>query len=78
MQLVFLIFTKRAVLENLSINTVGAGDSLFSAFIHYYAKGLSPIECLKRAEIFAAYKIGFDGASVGFADEETVEALYNK
>lgn len=60
------------------INTVGAGDSLFSAFIHYYAKGLSPIECLKRAEIFAAYKIGFDGASVGFADEETVEALYNK
>lgn len=60
------------------INTVGAGDSLFSAFIHYYAKGLSPIECLKRAEIFAAYKIGFDGASVGFADEETVEAIYNK
>ena len=60
------------------INTVGAGDSRFSAFIHYYAKGLSPIECLKRAEIFAAYKIGFDGASVGFADEETVEAIYNK
>ncbi|MGN0350233.1 MAG: carbohydrate kinase family protein [Roseburia sp.] len=57
------------------VNTVGAGDSLFSAFIHYYAKGLSPVECLKRAEIFAAYKIGFDGASVGFADEETVEKL---
>lgn len=56
-------------------NTVGAGDSLFSSFIHYYAKGLSPIECLKRAEIFAAYKIGFDGASVGFADEETVEKM---
>lgn len=58
------------------VNTVGAGDSLFSSFIHYYAKGLSPIECLKRAEIFAAYKIGFDGASVGFADEETVEKMY--
>ena len=57
------------------VNTVGAGDSLFSSFIHYYAKGLSPIECLKRAEIFAAYKIGFDGASVGFADEETVEKM---
>lgn len=38
-------------------------------------KGLSPIECLKRAEIFAAYKIGFDGASLGFADEETVEKM---
>ena len=58
------------------VNTVGAGDSLFSSFIHYYAKGLSPIECLKRAEIFAANKIGFDGASVGFADEETVEKMY--
>lgn len=57
------------------VNTVGAGDALFSAFIHYFAKGLSPIECLKRAEVFAAYKIGFDGASVGFADEETVEKM---
>ena len=57
------------------VNTVGAGDALFSAFIHFYAKGLVPIECLKRAEIFAAYKIGFDGASVGFCDEEMVESL---
>ena len=57
------------------VNTVGAGDSLFSSFIHYYTKGLSPVECLKRAEIFAAYKIGFDGASVGFADEATVEKI---
>lgn len=24
------------------VNTVGAGDSLFSAFIHYYAKGYCP------------------------------------
>lgn len=55
------------------VNTVGAGDALFSAFIHFYSKGLEPIECLKRAEIFAAYKIGFDGASVGFCDEATVE-----
>ena len=57
------------------VNTVGAGDALFSSFIHFYAKGLTPIECLKRAEVFAAYKIGFDGASVGFCDEDTVESL---
>lgn len=57
------------------VNTVGAGDALFSSFIHFYAKGLKPMECLKRAEVFAAYKIGFDGASVGFTDEETVEKL---
>ena len=57
------------------INTVGAGDSLFSAFIHYYAKGLNPVECLKRAQAFAAYKIGFDGASEGFATENIIEEM---
>ena len=30
---------------------------------------------LMRAQIFASYKIGFDGASVGFAKEEKVEDL---
>ena len=67
-----------AVDVNKVVNTVGAGDALFSGFIHFYAKGLEPIECLKRAEIFAAYKIGFDGASVGFCDEEMVETLVKK
>ena len=57
------------------VNTVGAGDSLFSAFIHFYAKGLAPVECLKRAQAFAAYKIGFDGASEGFATEDIVENM---
>lgn len=57
------------------VNTVGAGDALFSSFIHYYAKGFAPLEALKRAEVFASYKIGFDGAANGFADEETVEKL---
>ena len=57
------------------INTVGAGDSLFSAFIHYYVKGLQPVECLKRAQAFAAYKIGFDGASEGFASEDIIDKM---
>lgn len=57
------------------INTVGAGDALFSSFVHYYAKGLCPQECLKKAQLFAAYKITFDGASNGFADEKTIEQL---
>ena len=57
------------------VNTVGAGDSLCSSFVHYYAKGLNVEESLKRAQIFASYKIGFDGASVGFATEEKVEEL---
>lgn len=57
------------------VNTVGAGDALFSSFLHYYAKGMSPLECLKKAQLFAAYKIGFDGASNGFASEEIMEQL---
>ena len=57
------------------VNTVGAGDSLFSAFIHYYAKGLEPVGCLKRAQAFASYKIGFDGASEGFATESIIEKM---
>ena len=59
-------------------DTTGAGDALFSSFIHFYAKGLKPLDCLKRAEVFAAYKIGFDGASVGFTDEVTVEKLVSQ
>ena len=58
------------------VNTVGAGDALCSSFVHYYAKGLKADETLMRAQIFASYKIGFDGASVGFATEVKVEELW--
>ncbi len=58
------------------VNTVGAGDALFSSFVHYYAKGLEPKEALMKAQIFASYKIGFDGASEGFASPEEIEKLY--
>lgn len=57
------------------VNTVGAGDALFGGFIHYYAKGDDVAEALKKAEIFASYKIGFDGAANGFADEQKIEEL---
>ena len=55
------------------VNTVGAGDALFSAFLHYYAKGLHPVEALRRAQIFAAAKICVSGASKGFVTEQEVE-----
>ena len=58
------------------VNTVGAGDALFAAFLHYTAKGLSPIEALKRAEVFAAVKIETNGASKGFCAEDEVEARF--
>ena len=55
------------------VNTVGAGDALFSAFLHYYTKGLAPLAALQRAQIFATHKITVSGASNGFVSEQTVE-----
>lgn len=57
------------------VNTVGAGDALFSAFVHFYAKGIHPVECLKRAQIFASAKIRVSGASRGFVTEAEIEEM---
>ena len=60
------------------VNTVGAGDALFSSFLHFYAKGWHPREALRRAQIFAARKITVSGAPNGFVTEEIVEGdVYN-
>ena len=57
------------------VNTAGAGDALFSAFTHFYVKGLSAYEALRRAVYFASYKIGESGASKGFLSEEDLLRL---
>lgn len=57
------------------VNTVGAGDALFSAFVHFYARGVHPAECLRRAQCFAAAKIRVSGASRGFVTEEELKRL---
>ena len=56
-------------------NTVGAGDSLFSSFLHYYCgKSMNSIDALRRAETFAALKIQHDGGGAdGFSTEIEVE-----
>lgn len=72
------IYIMDAVLCEKVVNTVGAGDSLFSSFLNFYSKGFSPIEALKRAQCFATVKIGFNGASVGFVTENEVEEKYSK
>lgn len=60
------------------INTIGAGDALFSSFVYSYANGLSPIESLKRAILFASYKIGEKGAAEGFLTSSELNALYQE
>lgn len=60
------------------VNTVGAGDSLLTAFVHFYAKDYNPYEAIKKAQIFAANKIRFNGGASGFIEESEVLDQYNK
>lgn len=60
------------------VNTVGAGDSLFSSFVHFYTKGVDPYNSLRYATHFASYKIGFDGAAKGFLSEEDLLKIADK
>lgn len=59
------------------VSTIGAGDSLFSAFIHYYLKGESPKEAIKNAIVFASYKIGEKGGANGFLSEARLAEVRN-
>jgi len=52
------------------VNTIGAGDALFSSFIYFYNKTKDPYYAIEKAIIFASYKIGENGAAQGFLSEE--------
>jgi len=52
------------------VNTIGAGDALFSSFIYFYNKTKDPYYSIEKAIIFASYKIGENGAAQGFLTEE--------
>jgi len=52
------------------VNTIGAGDALFSCFIHFYNKTRDPYYSIRLASIFASYKIGENGGAKGFLTEE--------
>ena len=72
------IFEMGAVRVGDVVNTVGAGDALFSGFIHYYAKGLPALEALARSELFASAKIGASGGAKGFVGADRIEELYGQ
>lgn len=63
-----------AVSAGTVVNTVGAGDALFSGFLHYFAAGCTAEDALHRAQIFAAHKITVSGASQGFVGEDAIAA----
>ncbi len=60
------------------VNTVGAGDALFSSFVHFYTKGVDPYLSLQYASAFASHKISFDGAAKGFMNEDELMNFFSK
>lgn len=67
--------TVPAVYTRKVVNTVGAGDSLFSSFLHFYVKTKDPHKSLQYATVFASYKIGDTSACRGFLSEEELIKL---
>lgn len=67
-----------AVTTRPVVNTIGAGDALFSAFIHTYTATHDPALALRKAAVFASYKIGVAGAADGFLDSVALDALYEQ
>jgi ribokinase len=60
----------KAMTVRTIVNTIGAGDALFSAFLHFYIQGEEPLDSLVYATYFASYKIGANGGAEGFLTEE--------
>ncbi len=55
-----------------TVNTVGAGNALFSCFLHFYNKTKDSVFAVKNALLFASFKVGFTGTSNGFMTEEEI------
>ena len=64
-----------AVATRPVVNTIGAGDALFSSFVHVYERTSDPYEAIRKAVIFASYKIGTTGAAEGFLTANQLERL---
>jgi acarbose 7IV-phosphotransferase len=60
------------------VNTVGAGDALFSAFVHGYLDSKDPYEAMKKAVLFAGYKIGAIGAAEGFMTAAELDLAFKE
>ncbi|WP_341677458.1 carbohydrate kinase family protein [Niveibacterium sp. SC-1] len=52
------------------VNTVGAGDALFSAFIDQHLRGHAAPVALRNAVLYAGIKVAHNGATEGLMDRE--------
>jgi ribokinase len=55
------------------VNTIGAGDALFSCFVHEYSRTADPYQAICKATLFASYKIGATGAAEGFLTQQQLD-----
>ncbi len=62
-----------AVTPRPVVNTIGAGDALFSAFLHSYLRDKDPYRAIRTGILFAGYKIGENGAASGFLTAPALE-----
>ena len=60
------------------VNTIGAGDALFSAFIDRFQRTKDPYLAIRQAMVFASYKIGEKGAAEGFLTAEGLDCWVEK
>lgn len=64
-----------AVVTRPIVNTIGAGDALFSCFLHCYQQSADAYTALRKAVVFASYKIGVTSAADGFLNAKELEKL---
>ncbi len=58
------------------VNTIGAGDSLFSAFLHGWLQtGGDALRALRLATVFASWKVGGNGGADGFLTAAELQRL---
>jgi acarbose 7IV-phosphotransferase len=57
------------------VNTVGAGDALYSCFLHGYVATGDPYRALRQAIVFASWKVGGNGGADGFLDAGALARL---
>ncbi|HPA34386.1 MAG TPA: carbohydrate kinase family protein, partial [Anaerolineaceae bacterium] len=60
------------------VNSIGAGDALFSCFLHHYTATGDARAALRRAVVFASWKIGAASAADGFLDSAGLETLFRE
>jgi len=58
------------------VSTIGAGDALFSSFIHYYQQTNDPYGSIRKAVVYASYKIGATSAADGFLSAQELDAWF--